>query len=287
MRILSLFFLVVSLISIAIVVSGVAGDFWILPTNNETNPANASAPNIVYTTNAHPVYHNSSVRTLVLKNPVGHWFVSCVGCNPPESTCTGAHQVVSAQAAANNCLYATNAAPFDTASNTAKCRGNVVVDGVVVKRSPEFNGAACVGLFKASSPRANHWLVGLDGSKGVQDSLDNSELEQLVCGFGMLVVDGKAQYSSATEIAPRVGWGVDAKGSLVSVVADGSEVIKTGLTLNETADLLVRAGARYALNMDGGGSATVWFERKVTNCPTCIDIPKCCERAVETIQCIR
>ena len=63
---------------------------------------------------------------------------------------------------------------------------------------------------------------------------------------------------------------------------------KRGLTLEDLAQLLVHdVGAKYAINMDGGGSSTmVRGTKHVVNRPTCIDIPIKCQRPVATVICV-
>jgi exopolysaccharide biosynthesis protein len=41
-----------------------------------------------------------------------------------------------------------------------------------------------------------------------------------------------------------------------------------GMTLVELADFLVRIGAWQALNLDGGGSTTLWVRDRVVNLPS-------------------
>lgn len=56
---------------------------------------------------------------------------------------------------------------------------------------------------------------------------------------------------------PRTAIGFAADGSVIFYVADGRQAGRAaGLTLGELADELVRLGARYVVNLDGGGSTT-------------------------------
>jgi hypothetical protein len=50
---------------------------------------------------------------------------------------------------------------------------------------------------------------------------------------------------------------------------------------------MIQAGARYAVNMDGGGSTVLVHHHQVVSHPTCFDIPIQCERKVATAFCIR
>ena len=64
---------------------------------------------------------------------------------------------------------------------------------------------------------------------------------------------------------------------------------KRGLTLEDLSDLLVdeHVRAKYAINMDGGGSSTMVRDMThVVNRPTCLDIPLKCQRPVATVHCI-
>ena len=110
----------------------------------------------------------------------------------------------------------------------------------------------------------------------------------LFCGFEWLVIDGAAVTFREKEIAPRTTFGLSSSGEMISLVAEGSEVAYTGLTLNQTAAWMVELGAVWAINLDGGGSSTSWLEENngVQGCPTCIDQPYCCSRSVTTISCI-
>lgn len=52
------------------------------------------------------------------------------------------------------------------------------------------------------------------------------------------------------------------------VVVDGRSALSKGITLSSLAQLLKDKGAKTAYNLDGGGSATIWFNGKVINRPT-------------------
>jgi hypothetical protein len=54
---------------------------------------------------------------------------------------------------------------------------------------------------------------------------------------------------------------------LLAVACDGRSATDAGLTLAELADLLVGLGARTALNLDGGGSASLVCHGKLVNEP--------------------
>ena len=70
----------------------------------------------------------------------------------------------------------------------------------------------------------------------------------------------------AVERHPRAALGVG-DGRLLAVVCDGRARTDAGLTLEELAEVLVALGAREALNLDGGGSATLVAGGRVRNRP--------------------
>jgi exopolysaccharide biosynthesis protein len=96
-------------------------------------------------------------------------------------------------------------------------------------------------------------------------------------GGPVLVRDGKRQrikmpdsdsyeFSSMMERHPRsaIGWN-EAHFFLVTV--DGRQNASVGMSLDELASFLVELGCRDAVNLDRGGSATLWYNDKVRNRP--------------------
>jgi hypothetical protein len=65
---------------------------------------------------------------------------------------------------------------------------------------------------------------------------------------------------------PRAALGVG-DGLLIAVVTDGRAADDAGLTLGELAALMSSLGAREAINLDGGGSASLVCDRRLVNCP--------------------
>ena len=64
---------------------------------------------------------------------------------------------------------------------------------------------------------------------------------------------------------PRTGIGVDANGRILLVTVDGRQKGSVGMTLDEFAALFRFLGATSALNLDGGGSTTMWARGEVVN----------------------
>lgn len=68
--------------------------------------------------------------------------------------------------------------------------------------------------------------------------------------------------------APRTAVGIRSIGKLIFVTVDGRSRRNTGMTLTELAQLMVRLGARDAMNLDGGGSATMVVGGRTVNEPS-------------------
>jgi len=120
----------------------------------------------------------------------------------------------------------------------------------------------------------------------------------LIQGAGWLVRDGESYVTRSrdlnvnstfvTEKAPRTAIGVTLDGEMLILQVDGVESTKEGLDLFEFAEALMDAGARYAMNLDGGGSSVSVYNGKVISRPTCVDLPEpVCERPVTSITCVR
>lgn len=67
---------------------------------------------------------------------------------------------------------------------------------------------------------------------------------------------------------PRVGIAQLGPLHYLFIVVDGRSTLSKGLTLTQFAQLFKDKGALIAYNLDGGGSATMWFNGKVINKPT-------------------
>jgi hypothetical protein len=66
--------------------------------------------------------------------------------------------------------------------------------------------------------------------------------------------------ASFRERNPRTAAGIARNGKrLILAVVDGREYFNAGMTLRETADLMLALGSREAVNLDGGGSTTMVF----------------------------
>lgn len=65
---------------------------------------------------------------------------------------------------------------------------------------------------------------------------------------------------------PRAALGLNGR-ELIAVVCDGRGPDDAGLTLSELADAMIELGAKRAINLDGGGSATLIAGGELANVP--------------------
>jgi hypothetical protein len=75
-------------------------------------------------------------------------------------------------------------------------------------------------------------------------------------------------YGWAHKRNPRTFAGIDRKGRLVLVTADGRSTDSLGLSISEEAAVARALGLRSAMNLDGGGSTTMVVGGSVINAPS-------------------
>lgn len=67
----------------------------------------------------------------------------------------------------------------------------------------------------------------------------------------------------------RMALGIDGQGRLVAAAIDGRNVERAlGMTLGDTAQLMIRLGCRTAMNLDGGSSKRMCVEGRVVDLPS-------------------
>lgn len=96
-----------------------------------------------------------------------------------------------------------------------------------------------------------------------------------------LIVNGKPTITKGDGgwgIAPRTAIGQKETGEVLLLVIDGRSLSSFGATLRDVQEILLKYGAVNAANLDGGSSATMYFNGKVINKPS----DKLGERTVPT-----
>jgi exopolysaccharide biosynthesis protein len=90
----------------------------------------------------------------------------------------------------------------------------------------------------------------------------------IVDGIEHVEVDGYLGKRSIQGQQPRTGLGMIEPGHFVFVVVDGrSPGYSRGMTMTEFAEFFSSLGCEVAYNLDGGGSATMYFNGSVVNNP--------------------
>lgn len=91
---------------------------------------------------------------------------------------------------------------------------------------------------------------------------------------GYLLMDDGSKVSLpddkfVTKRHPRTCLGVTSKNKVILVTVDGRSDQADGMNLNELTDLMVSLGCTDAINLDGGGSTTMWLAKHgVVNMPS-------------------
>ncbi|MGC8667715.1 MAG: phosphodiester glycosidase family protein [Chthonomonadales bacterium] len=67
---------------------------------------------------------------------------------------------------------------------------------------------------------------------------------------------------------PRSAIGLKSDGQILLVTVDGRQPQSRGVTLTELAEIMMRLGAVDAINLDGGGSTSMWLAGGYVNAPS-------------------
>ncbi|MDP9185287.1 MAG: phosphodiester glycosidase family protein [Actinomycetota bacterium] len=105
-------------------------------------------------------------------------------------------------------------------------------------------------------------------------SNDSPGALDVVSGSALIVQGGVIQYDPSCNADlcqrnPRTAVGITAKGRVVLLVVDGRTSVSAGFTLYQLGREMKALGAVDAVNLDGGGSSTMWIKGLgVVNHPT-------------------
>ena len=156
-----------------------------------------------------------------------------------------------------NMLVAANATPWTPwpppkGNVFANPAGLVISEGIVVADNPNTFNAI--------------FVVRKDGSIRIEQSVpreDYPDIWMALSGFGIILKDGKPVDGGGYEkdLMPRLSYGLSKDNRYLYIMAiDGRQPgVSEGTKDNETAKLLLEAGAWNGIDMDGGGSATLCF----------------------------
>ncbi|KAG8450751.1 hypothetical protein GDO86_003140 [Hymenochirus boettgeri] len=241
--------------------------------------------NNMKTVYGHFTFINNPLRTFSVLEPGGPG-----GCNL-KTTAT-----VEETAVHGRCFVAQNGGFFNV--NTGRCFGNIVSDGKLVQNSGGIQNAQ-FGI------KADGTLVfGYLSEEQVLE--EDNPFVQLLSGVVWLLRNGEVyiNQSKAAECdetqttgnfdyfinvtSARTAVGHDQDGRLILFHADG-QTNDRGLSLWEVANFLKDQGVINAINLDGGGSATLVINGTLASYPSdhCEFNPMWrCPRRISTIVCV-
>lgn len=129
-----------------------------------------------------------------------------------------------------------------------------------------------VGLLKiggrilSESREAPHGAIGVDAAQRVRIAANPpagwDDVTDAIAAGPILVEDGRVAvgdgFGHIKARHPRTAAGLTATGHLILVAVDGRTPEAAGMTCEELARLMIDQGCRDAMNLDGGGSTTMW-----------------------------
>lgn len=146
-------------------------------------------------------------------------------------------------------------------------RGLIIRNGILYRDNPRSSPDDCaLGIDKDGN------LVFLTEGQIDGETLVAQGITQSFSFGPALVEDSKIRKSFESKYSasknPRTAIGQIAPLHYLFIVVDGRSKDSEGITFPELAKLFADRGATIAYNIDGGGSATMWFNGKVVNSPT-------------------
>ena len=161
----------------------------------------------------------------------------------------------------NNAVAGINAGGFADAGGVGA--GNILCDATIINKKLLYGNKS-----------SKYSLIGLSSDKKLvlgkytyQQAM-NAGIESAVEFGPFLIVNGKNQItnSSSGGIHPRMAIGQKKDGTFIFVVVDGRQPgYSLGTNLLELQNIFNRYGAYNAANLDGGSSATMYYNGKVVN----------------------
>lgn len=110
----------------------------------------------------------------------------------------------------------------------------------------------------------NYFAILDDGSAVIGTGEIPANTKELVGGPSILVKDGKIVADpNNTDLFPRTSVGIKADGTVIFITADGRQApYSNGQTIYENAQQMLSLGCVDAIQLDGGGSATIVSQRE-------------------------
>ncbi len=176
-------------------------------------------------------------------------------------------------ATANRALAAVNGTFFDMKNGGSVCY--LKVDGQLINEN-QINASGKRTFYQKSAVVINKGKAGIkqwDGSANWEAGLPD---ENIITTGPLLRLDDKSvaldSISFNLNRHPRTALGIRADGSTLLLVVDGRSAQSKGMSLFELSKVMRWLGCVDAVNMDGGGSSTMWIagygENGVVNYPS-------------------
>ena len=172
---------------------------------------------------------------------------------------------VSTIALNNNAIAAINAGGFHDPEGTGVGRlpyGVIVQDGKFIVGSDIKGQVQLVGLTKAGGLVAGNYTIQEMRDMGLAEGVTFGP--PLIINGKKLITDGDGGWG----VAPRTAIGQRKDGTILLLVIDGRQPgYSLGATLLDVQNILYEQGADVAANLDGGSSATIFYNGNVVNKP--------------------
>ncbi|MDK2972677.1 MAG: hypothetical protein PWP23_2432 [Candidatus Sumerlaeota bacterium] len=191
---------------------------------------------------------------------------AAVGPSPPAifpraPTSTFAGEVPGAKAAINGTYF--NTKSYDSANPTTPWGGGTTylkVDGTTVHAFDGTNvNTSGMGILYNTK---NDVTFERRPESGGWTGIDSSWQNMMICGPVLLkngVVETYAESNThATARHPRSAVGITSTNKLILLAVDGRTSDAAGMSCTELAQVIKELGAVDAINLDGGGSTTLW-----------------------------
>jgi len=118
-------------------------------------------------------------------------------------------------------------------------------------------------------------LIDINGRISIQESHSNewydnhSDYYEVLLTGPLLLSDKQKSVLPATSLAelkhPRTAIGSTGRSRILLVTVDGRTESAAGMTLEKLTNLMISLKCRNAVNLDGGGSTTMWIRNKPYN----------------------
>lgn len=134
----------------------------------------------------------------------------------------------------------------------------------VAQTLPKLEAGAVLKISTASVPDLRGATTALSGGPVL---LQNGKKQDWLAGAKAVGPTGLYSVRSMSEAHPRTGLGWNER-YFYLVGVDGRNPASVGMTLEQLAAYFIKLGCKEAMNLDGGGSATMWAAGRLVSVPS-------------------